>query len=120
VEQRLFPRRHFPEIKAYVKRANKFLPVSKFSGPWPVKNISRCGVCLVCQKPVEIGETLIVKIIIPGQTHMLLKGHVIWCSNGSDTYQYDAGVRFFPFGTLKNHNPISALEYLRSLSENSA
>ena len=66
-------------------------------------------------KKLDFGNKIQMKITFPDGKNINLKGRIRWNTSVNSSNGYEVGIQFFPFGTSNNYNPISALDYLRSL-----
>ena len=89
-------------------KISKLLATQKTYGEefCPVLDISRGGMRFVCQNQVKINTKVAMKISIPGERIPLnLKGEVRWAApNPGQSYKYQVGVQFNPYGEKKGQN----------------
>jgi hypothetical protein len=115
-ERRATNRIELPKTFIQYKLAgNKFL-FKNFSNPFELINISKSGLSFTLPENVGYGDPLQVKINFPDGKRFNLKGKVRWISD-NEVHAQKVGVLFEPFGNQKKYNPISALEYLRSMKD---
>jgi len=72
----------------------------------PLLDISRGGMRFVCQNQIKINSKMTMKISIPGERiPLVLKGDVRWAApNPGQSYKYQVGVQFNPYGEKKGQN----------------
>lgn len=81
-----------------------------------VENISKGGIGFECRFALTPGETLHMKLWVPGEAEAItLKGEVRWCKRARYGTGHRVGVQFAPFGSSGHMNPRRALDALRSL-----
>jgi hypothetical protein len=100
-----------------VQYKSLWFPVSfnGFSEPGPVVNVSKGGLAFESRSKVIQGKKISVRLIIPGEESLVLKGVVRWCAFSWEKMAHVAGVEFAPFGTRRGHNLLEALDRLREL-----
>jgi hypothetical protein len=91
---------------------------SKFQGPVSVINLSKSGICFNTAQRVARGEQIEIKIHIPKERKIKLKGKIVWASSSYQQKKTLAGMHFLPFGGDKKYNPLSSLTRLRHVTEN--
>lgn len=72
----------------------------------PLLDISRGGIRFLAQKPLKAESEVSVKISIPGERiPFTMKGTVKWSSSTeAKSYNYQIGVKFYPYGDKKEEN----------------
>jgi Tfp pilus assembly protein PilZ len=85
----------------------------------PVLDLSRGGVRFLTQKPLKFKSKIRLQLSIPGERAPLdLKGRVRWSTfNSGQSYKYQAGVQFNPYGLEKGQNSPQALTKLVVLEQ---
>lgn len=83
----------------------------------PVIDLSRGGVRFLTQKPLKFKSRVRVQLSVPGERSPLdLIGRVRWSTfNASQSYKYQAGVQFNPYGLEKGQNHPQALTRIVAL-----
>jgi Tfp pilus assembly protein PilZ len=90
----------------------------RFSGDYfPVLDISRGGAKFVCSHRVRPGTSIVLLLSIPGLDEAIeIQGVIRWTNrNPEQSYRFQVGVAFSPYGKKKNENPPEVLEKLRQL-----
>jgi len=77
----------------------------------PVLDLSRGGVRFLTQKPLKFKSKISLQLSVPGERVPLdLKGRVRWSTfNSGQSYKYQAGIQFNPYGLEKGQNSPQAL-----------
>lgn len=85
----------------------------------PVLDLSRGGVRFVGDNLLKIDSKILVKILFPDdKTPLLLSGRVRWISiNPGQSYKYQTGVQFDPFGEKRGLNSPRCLAKLIELEK---
>ena len=85
----------------------------------PVLDLSRGGVRFPTQKPLKFKSKIILQLSIPGERAPLdLKGRVRWSTfNAGQSYKFQAGVQFNPYGLEKDQNPPQTLTKIVGLEQ---
>jgi hypothetical protein len=91
---------------------------SKFQGPVSVVNLSKSGICFKTAKKMVTGEQYEIKVLIPKERKIKLKGKIVWTTSSYQQKATLAGMHFLPFGGDKKYNPLSSLTRLRNATEN--
>lgn len=84
----------------------------------PVCDISYGGVRFLSDSKIKLGAELALDIRIPGESRPLLfKGKVVWVApQPGQSYRYEIGVQFHPYGEKKGLNPPENLERLKAIA----
>jgi Tfp pilus assembly protein PilZ len=113
-DRRYSQRFHFDEGKVYCQENSTFRLFKQFSEPFDLNNLTKSGICFHTNKNVAAGDTVHLKIYIPGRQKIQVKGRVVWVEN-QEANDNAVGVQFLPFGTLKGYNTFTAREKLERL-----
>ena len=113
-DRRFSQRFHFDEGKVYCQEQSTLRLFKQVSEPFDLDNLTKSGIGFITSKSISAGDTVNLKIEIPGRQKIRLKGRVVWV-NDRDTNDYSVGVQFLPFGTLKGYNTFNAREKLERL-----
>jgi len=72
----------------------------------PLKDISRGGLRFLCQTLQKINAKILLTLSIPGERIPLqIYGRLRWCSpHAGQSYKYQIGVQFNPYGEKKEQN----------------
>lgn len=107
-----------PGITLYYKDKPGLFIKHKYSDHYyPVLDMSKGGAKFLCNERLKAGKKIIVKINIPGidQKSEIL-ATIRWISrNPEQSYQYQVGIAFNPYGNKKDENPMEILTLLESL-----
>jgi hypothetical protein len=114
-ERRHLERFEVPGAQILFKPGKKFRLFERFTGPLPLKDITKNGARIIIDQPLERGTLINIEIRIPGQGKIKVKGHVVWNSYPNDPLQ--AGVQFLPYGEGKQYNSFSIRQQLEHLTE---
>ncbi|MHC4122168.1 MAG: PilZ domain-containing protein [Planctomycetota bacterium] len=85
-------RRRFPRINAPVIFRYK----SPLSGPVVTTNISRAGLRMYCDEPLEIGKEITLDVLLDENRTISFNGRIVWRKKlESGAYaNYDIGIEF--------------------------
>ncbi|MBS3820092.1 PilZ domain-containing protein [bacterium] len=85
----------------------------------PVTEISRGGIRFLTEKPLKINQKVMLTVHLPGNRDPLdLQGRVIWKSvSPNQSYKYQLGIQFEPYGAKKNQNSPLILEKIKELEK---
>lgn len=86
---------------------------------YPVRDISRGGLCFLGQVAPKVDSKLTLKIEVPGNTTpLVVSGRVRWSSlNYGKSYRYQIGVQFAPYGRQKGKNAPEVLQEIIVLEQ---
>ncbi|MCK4560967.1 MAG: PilZ domain-containing protein [Calditrichia bacterium] len=113
-DRRYSDRFHFDEAKVYCQENSTFRFFKQFSEPFDLNDLTKSGISFKTNKKVSRGDSVHLKIDIPGRQKIHVKGRVVWVSN-QETSDHSVGVQFLPFGTMKGYNTFNAREKLERL-----
>jgi hypothetical protein len=114
-ERRHLERFEVPGAQILYKSGKAFNIFERYSGPVPLKDITKNGACILIDQQVERGTLVNIEIRIPGQEKIKVKGHVVWNSYPKDPSY--AGVQFLPYGEGKKYNSFNCRQQLEYLTE---
>lgn len=120
MERRLCQRFKIAGATVSYRRDRLFSPKAKVEEEFcPVLDLSRGGVRFLTQKPLKFKSKVSLQLSIPGERIPLeMKGRVRWSTfNAGQSYKYQAGVQFNPYGLEKGQNPPQALTKLVGLEQ---
>lgn len=85
----------------------------------PVTEMSRGGIRFLTQKPLKINKKILLTVQLPGNRDALdLSGQVIWKSlSPNQSYKYQLGIQFDPYGTKKGQNSPLLLDKIKELEK---
>jgi len=81
----------------------------------PIKDLSYYSVCFEVENDFLRGETVDLRIIMPGKESISVKGNIVWSSFKSSENGSYATVQFLPFGTDEKYNSMETLYKLKEL-----
>lgn len=116
MERRLISRIEVPGALVQVKKSGSNALFSGLSRPQEMLNLSKGGICFYTNKRIAKDENIQMKLFFPDGKRLSLKGNVRWNNITDDSNLGAVGIQFNPFGTSNTYNPISSLDYLRSLN----
>jgi Tfp pilus assembly protein PilZ len=109
---------NIPGTTLFYKKVPLFWGKKRYSDDYfPVLDLSRGGLKFLCNDRMGPGESVIVKLNIPGTDEQVeIKAIVRWISrNREESYRYQTGVSFNSYGTGKKDNPVNILSLLKAL-----
>ena len=114
-ERRHLERFEIPGAQIMFKPGKGFRLFERFTGPLPLKDITKNGACIIIDQPLDKGTLVNIEIRIPGQRKIKIKGHVVWNSYPHDPLQ--AGIQFLPYGEGKQYNSFYSRQQLEQLAQ---
>jgi len=106
-EKRLSPRFKIPGATVSYRIRRLFFKKKNYDEEFcPLQDLSRGGVRFVCRRKLKPKTRLFLQLSIPGErTPLLLLGEVRWSSkNSNESYPFQVGIQFNPYGQGKNLN----------------
>ena len=116
-ERRACKRIVIPDGQVYYKKQKRVSLLRKYSGPVPMKDISKSGICFSTKDTLQTGEIVLLEILLPGYDSIRLKGEIRWINIDSTAGATFTGLQFLPFGVKKHFNSLDSLNKLRSITE---
>jgi len=113
-DRRFSERYHFDNAKVYCQEDSTLGLFRQFSEPFTLNNLTKSGISFKTTKSVTRGDQVQLKIDIPGNQKIKIKGRVVWVAEQSQEQQ-SVGVQFLPFGTMKQYNSFTSREKLERL-----
>jgi Tfp pilus assembly protein PilZ len=113
-DRRYSRRMQFDDAKVYCQENSTFKLFNQFSEAFALNDLTKSGVSFKTNKKISRGDQVQLKIDIPGQQKIRVKGRVVWVSE-EEASPHAVGVQFLPFGTMKRYNSFSAREKLERL-----
>ena len=109
-------RNNIPNTSLLIKQTQSFLNKFSYKGQNEIVNLSKSGAGIISTLRLKKGETIKLKIKIPGEKDLILKGKIKWTNqiNGNGTYR--SGIQFHPFGYKRYYNSVENLERLNNLN----
>ncbi|WP_022665089.1 PilZ domain-containing protein [Desulfospira joergensenii] len=107
-----------PGTTLFYRERSFFSFKEKYSDDYfPVVDLSKGGAKFLCHERLTPGKAVIVKLNIPGNDKTWeINASIRWISkNPEQSYRYQTGISFNPFGTRKDNNPMEILSFLENL-----
>ncbi len=118
VERRLCQRFKIPGATVSYRRERLFSSKAGVDEEFcPVLDLSRGGVRFLTRKPLKFKSRIWLQLSVPGERVPLdLRGRVRWSAfNAGQSYKYQAGVQFNPYGLERGQNVPQVLTKLVAL-----
>lgn len=119
-DRRALDRRTVAGANVTYRKSNRMGLLERYSRPFPVRDLTKSGICFESDKSVRFGEKLRVEIHIPGEKEIKLEGEVRWFGNLGADHRVFVGAQFRPFGKGRRYNSMQSLEMLRKVCDTSA
>jgi hypothetical protein len=116
-EKRTNLRVEIPESTAYAKSDKWYRILTIYEAPGRLIDLSQSGAGFETLLRIKKDERLRVKIDIPGEQKLILKGHVRWAEPVMWNGKTRVGVQFTSYGRQKPYNSPFALATLQVLQE---
>jgi len=107
VERRLCQRFTIPGATISYRKEGLFSSKTRTEEEFcPVLDLSRGGIRFLTQKPLKFKSRVLLQLSVPGERVPLdLRGRVRWSTfNSGQSYKYQAGVQFNPYGLERGQN----------------
>jgi hypothetical protein len=114
---------NIPGATLFYKKVPLFWGKKRYPDDYfPVLDISRGGLKFLCNDRISPGESVILKLNIPGiEAQPEIRAIVRWISrNREESYRYQTGVSFNSYGTGEKENPADLLSLLKALEPEGA
>jgi len=115
-ERRFFERISIPGAEVSYRKSKRFNWFNGFTGPVPMKDITKGGICFKIQTPLAEGMTIEIKVVIPGEAPFDVKGNIVWANQFQASDEPYAGVQFRPFGKGRHYNSFRTHERLENIT----
>ncbi len=99
------------------KNDSGFTFFNQYIGPGALLDISKSGAGFTISYPVKLEDKIKVKIRIPGQKNLILRGQVRWIQADQTSGLHKVGVQFAPYGSRREYNTPKNLSRLGNLSK---
>jgi hypothetical protein len=116
-------RRNYPRVAvegatvAYKKKDNLDF-IRRYSSEFPMRDIAKGGICFEINNAMETGMTVELKLNVPGEKRLNIKGNIVWTANVTGNGRIFVGVRFLPFGKGKMYNSFECWDKLEQITNN--
>ena len=86
---------------------------------YPVVDLSKGGLKFLCDQRLKPGARIIAKIMIPGYEQLSdVMASIRWIAkNPEQSYKYQIGISFNPYGQGRKHNKEEVLAFFKSLED---
>jgi len=115
-DRRYLDRYYLPGAEMLYKSPEATHPFARYHGPTSIVNLSKGGVCFETFEKLTPGKQINMKILIPGEKSIKIKGKIVWISGAGLDKNAQVGMQFLPFGGDKKYNPLHSLARLRNLT----
>jgi hypothetical protein len=114
-ERRALARVRIKGAEVFYRYASEMRILKRAIGPEPVEDLTWSSIRFATDKSLQIGETLVVEISIPGESKVRVRGYVIWKSDLPIHGRFYAVVQFLAYGSEKPYNSIKVKERLKRI-----
>ncbi|MEA3428898.1 MAG: PilZ domain-containing protein [Thermodesulfobacteriota bacterium] len=114
VKKRRARRFEIPGGKVRYKKTGLLVLFKGFSTAYPVVNVSKGGLALVCEEKLDQGKKVMVQLLAPNEKPLNLHARLRW-RGSTDSGDMLLGVEFMPFTGRRGHNSFEELDVLRRL-----
>jgi len=116
-ERRHLERFSIPGAKTLYKLYKKINLFNRYNGPTNLKDITKHGACIEIKEDVRPGNQLLMRIIVPGEQKISVRGQVVWTNKAREHSSGFAGIQFSPYGEGKPYNSFKTREALEKLTQ---
>ena len=88
---------------------------SRFSQPMPIEDLTWNSVRFKTEQYIKSGDVVEMEVLIPGESKLKVKGHLVWTSRAPGDDIHYAVVQLLPFGDGKQYNSLSLRQKLKTL-----
>ena len=92
----------------------------RHSAQLPLRDLAKGGVGFEIAAMLDRGVTIEMKLSIPGERNLFIKGNIVWSDNITGNGRIFAGVRFLPFGKGKMYNSFECWDKLEQITSDNA
>ena len=90
----------------------------RYSSELPLRDLAKGGICFESNSILQQGTTIELKLFVPGEKPLIIKGNIVWSDNITDNDGTFAGVRFLPFGKGRMYNSFECWDKLEQITGN--
>jgi hypothetical protein len=116
-DKRTQVRLRIPNGRVRYKNALAFGLFHTYIGPGELLDISKSGAGFIIGQPLDLEELIKVKIHIPGEKSLILRGQVRWVEADTGSGRHRVGMQFAPYGYRRDYNSPNKLTRLGRLGE---
>lgn len=110
-------RLQIPESRVKYKSEVGFTLFNQYLGPGQLLDISKSGAGFTLNHLLHEEEPIKVKISIPGEKSLILRGTVRWVDTDSGSGNHRIGMQFAPYGYRREYNSPAKLIRLGHLNQ---
>ena len=115
MEKRRCHRFKVPDGKASYKRGSFLGAILGYSRPYPLVNLSKGGLALLCDRKFRRGRKVMIRLFAPDEEPLELWATVRWRNRHGIGGESVVGFSFETFGSREGDNPKETLDALRRL-----
>jgi len=106
-----------PKGRLKYKHDIGFTAFSQYEETGDLLDISKSGAGFLSTKPLYLQDLIKIKILIPGEQNLVLRGQVKWVVANKVSGRQRVGMQFAPYGNRRDYNAPNKLARLSHLSE---
>jgi hypothetical protein len=115
-ERRHLERFSIPGATTLYRLDRKIGFLNRYTGPTRLKDITKHGACIEIKENIVTGSVLNIKIIVPGEEKISIRGQIVWNNHSAERPAAEAGIQFLPYGKGKPYNSFKTREILERLT----
>lgn len=116
-DKRATDRIFIPGATVLFRKGNALPFIERYSRPMELYNFTKSGICFQSEKNFNLGDKILIQIVIPGEKSLRLVGQVRWIENTTHESARIIGAQFRAFGKGTDYNPLKLMDKLRSLQQ---
>ena len=97
------------------KKREGFDLFNRFSSSYPLRDLAKGGICFELDSKLDKGIRVEIKLLIPGEKQIQVKGIIVWSTNITGNGRLFAGVQFLPFGKGRMYNSFECWEKMEQI-----
>ena len=114
-ERRNYPRVVVEGAQVAYKKREGFDLFNRFSSSYPLRDLAKGGICFELDSKLNKGIRVEIKLLIPGEKQIQVKGIIVWSTNITGNGRLFAGVQFLPFGKGRMYNSFECWEKMEQI-----
>ena len=114
-ERRNYPRVVVEGAQVAYKKREGFDLFNRFSSSFPLRDLAKGGICFELDSKLDRGIRVEMKLLIPGEKQIQVKGIIVWATNITGNGRMFAGVQFLPFGKGSMYNSFECWEQMEQI-----
>lgn len=115
-ERRNYPRVAVDGARVAFKKKSNMDFWKPYSIELPMRDLAKGGISFETDAMLGQGITIEIKLIIPGEKRLNIKGNIVWSTNITGNGRTFAGVRFLPFGKGRMYNTFECWDKLEQIT----